>query len=230
MSSKRTLQHICSDCGLSTSGTKCQLKERIRQQVGGGLDDIEHLYHCTKIQYLESILEHKKLLNRTSRSSSPDESIRTAVGEGSNTRKVGPAKISLENPEYWSDDDGPKEADGVYFRVIGESCYGSESIMLVFDKKILDDPSYTWHINTTENNGFYIADPGVEAKSPFSGNKGKTYDRGNAKDYGLPDDGQELIIIEDVDLKYLDHIRVKDAEMAAMVRKLTELPIFVTLK
>ena len=101
--------------------------------------------------------------------------------------------------------------------------------MLVVDRAILDDASCTWHINTTENNGFYLAAPGKHAISPFGGDEGITYDRSNAKNYGIPDPGQELVVIENVNLCYLDHIRVKDDKTAARVRALTNLPIFVSL-
>ena len=199
-------------------------------QRAGSLDDIEYLYHCTNIKYLKSILKHGKLLNNTSRNASPDEHVRTATGEGSAGRRVAHAKVSVGNPDFWRGDDAPSDADGVYFRLVGLACYSEDHIMLAFDRAILDDSSCTWHINTTENNGFYLNEPGIKALSPFSGDMGITYDRSNADKYDMPAKNQELVVAENVSLRYLNHIRVNNEKMAAKVRSLTDLPIFVSLK
>lgn len=201
---------------------------RKNHQKGGSLNDIEYLYHCTHVKYLDSILKTGKLLNTSTRNASTDTAIKTAAGEGSAGRKLGHAKISIGNPNFWSGKDAPEDADGVYFRTKASSCPSKGHIMLVFDRAILDDQSCTWHINTTENNGFYLAAPGVEAEAPYSGDMGVTYDRSNADDYGEPDPYQELVILENVNLKYLDHIRVRNPETAEKVRSLISIPIFVS--
>lgn len=189
---------------------------------------IQYLYHCTTLANLRLIIESGQLLNTCSRRLHLNTEIRRAKGEGSNCRTFTNAKVSLHDPLYWKTFD---EANGVYFRVgtnpldYHTPLLSSGSIVLVFSANILKDPYYTWNINTTENNGFYLADPGIEAISPFSGDQGVTYDSSNIDDYdGTHVTNHEVLIWENVSLEYLDHILVTSPEE---IRSITDLPIFV---
>lgn len=158
---------------------------------GGGLSDIQPIYHCTNVKTLPDILKSGKLLTQLSREKLGIK----RYGEGGPNRKIGDHKAVLENPDYWKDLD---EANGVYFRVKKPHC-DKNMVSLVFSVDILNSSDF--HINTTENNGFYLGLPGESVLGPYSGSVGVTYDKTNIESY-VPryDKHHELVITSDVDL------------------------------
>jgi hypothetical protein len=105
--------------------------------------------------------------------------------------------------------------DGVYFRILPlitpiKTNYGGDCVM-IFSKDILNHNNFI--INTEENNGFCIGKDGVVSESQFSGEEGMTITKyknlNMLKNYPFNPYSSELVILDNIDLKYLKCIFVK---------------------
>lgn len=160
-------------------------------------------YHCTRIDNLKSIFQVGYLLTQSNRSRIQ---LIPFEGEGVAGRQSFPAKNTLTNGWIECISGSEVEAEGIYFRVVPPNCM-KNSIALVFDAAILRKDG--WNINTAENNGFYISQPGISAEAIWGGgSKGITFDSSNMKNYSLyvdsnPSRHHELIVHNSVSLKFL---------------------------
>jgi hypothetical protein len=145
-----------------------------------GFDDHNErlFYHCTAIGNLKTIFEHGYLLTQSTRQ---NLRVKALAGEGTLGRRSVPGSMSLDPVWMQKNLVGDVEAEGVYFRLVPPRCIAN-SVALVFGAEILIPNN--WNINTVENNGFYIARPGMSAEASWGdGGEGITFDSSNEQDY-----------------------------------------------
>lgn len=164
------------------------------------------IVHSTSIGALNNILKIGYLLDQNMRKKFNV----IHVGEGSKDRKVGTYTDSLLDEKFWKNVD---EANGIYFR-LGPIPQGKADVQMVFSPKLLDQYK-PWVFNTTENFGFMIAEEGVEAESPFSGDEGTTYISTIPASVlpNLDRPSTELLIPESVNLDNLVQLRYKSQDI-----------------
>lgn len=222
---------ICIQCGIHSSrhceeyapsrvfcSLYCQRSNFIRGVIPPKPFDFPTLfYHCTSIDNLKNIFKYAYLYTQSDRIKL---GISAKEGEGSLKRKSFDPKSSLQKGLETSMN---MEAEGIYFRVVPPNCIDN-SVALVFDQRILSPNN--WHINTEENNGFYIDIPGKKNIAPWGGSSdgGVTYDSSNEKDYPFkldenPAQYHELIVHTSVPLVFLKGV-LANAEQAKKIRKL----------
>lgn len=139
------------------------------------MSNLKYIYHRTKPEHLDGIISTKHIYNQIDRKK---RDIHYEY-EGSKNRKLGDCNIVLKYRDYWKYFD---EAKGVYFRPYLDKPKlkpGESAIVLDFQK--IREDGINWLINTEENHGFYINKPGIESQSPFSGERGISYDESNWK-------------------------------------------------
>jgi hypothetical protein len=168
------------------------------------------IIHETNSKFLDSILREGKLL--TSDGLNKLNNSETIVGQGSRNRRLCDPEETIKNREtFWKHCD---EANGVYFRIFEMDTplkTFNGDIILIFSRNLLY--KYDWILNTTENFGFYISEPGVQGESQFSGEVGTTYtfDTLNKLRLNSFDPyASELCVFQDVSLKYLKEIYVTE--------------------
>lgn len=170
------------------------------------------ILHETNSKFLDSILQTGKLLTSDHLNNLKNLKI---IGQGSRNRRFCDPEETIKNREtYWKHCD---EASGVYFRIFELDTplkTISGDMILVFSKNILY--KYNWILNTTENFGFYIDEPGVPGKSQFSGEPGTTYTVDTLKQLELDffdPYASELCIFQDVSLKFLKEIYIRESAL-----------------
>lgn len=142
------------------------------------MSDLKYIYHRTKPAHLDGIISYKHIYNQIDRQKRDIYH----EHEGSKNRKIAKSSISLhlyKSKEYWKYYD---EAIGIYFRPYLDKPKlkpGESAIVLDFQK--IREDGIKWLINTEENHGFYLDKPGVEALSPYGGERGISYDETNWK-------------------------------------------------
>jgi hypothetical protein len=166
------------------------------------------IVHETTINSLFNILKVNSILK-----SSTIHKLGLKTNQGSPKRRLAKdPRVSLSDPSFCSKFD---EVDGVYFRLLTlytpiKTNYNGDCV-LVFSKEILNKTDFV--INTEENFGFCIAEDGVVSESQFSGEEGMTITNLNnlnlLNKYKFNPYSSEILILDDVNLKYLKSIFVK---------------------
>lgn len=165
------------------------------------------ILHETTIKSALNILKVKKLLK-----SSKTRELGISTGQGRRRKLTKDPYISLYDTNFYEKYD---EVDGVYFRLLPISTpvrpqYGGECV-LVFSKDLLNHKKFI--LNTEENFGFCIAKDGITKETQFSGEEGMTITKiknlNMLKDYHFNPYSSELVILDNIDLKYLKCIFVR---------------------
>ena len=164
------------------------------------------LYHETSFGNLENIVNEFTLYKS---SCFKPEFI---IGQGGRNRKVtNNPKVTLTDSNFYKYYD---EVDGVYFRlkkISDRISLKTEDVLLLFSGGMLDE--YDSVINTEENFGFMINENGVEGESQFSGEMGMSiYNRQDIdllRNYKYDFERSEVVILDNVDLKFLKKIFLK---------------------
>lgn len=166
------------------------------------------IIHETTLPNLFNILKVGSLLK-----SSEIQKLGLTTTQGSPKRRLtNNPEISLKDPNF---SDKYDEVDGVYFRLLTvntpiKTNYGGTCV-LIFSKDILNHNKFV--INTEENFGFCIAKDGIVSESQFSGEEGMTITTIEnlhlLKEYNFNPYSSEILILDNIDLKELRCIFVK---------------------
>ena len=158
------------------------------------------IVHYTRNENLDSILDEWSIADQLHR---PNTAI---IGEGSNNRKYADYRSTNYKDVH--------EAIGIYFRIINsEDIFSIPKkdgyIVLVMKPDLLNNCK--WHLNCTENNGFFI----FNEYAPFSGdndkNAMKSFEKDNISCLSYEDltklYNPEIVIREDkISFDYVDYI------------------------
>lgn len=187
------------------------------------------IIHETLISNLKNILKSDKLFKSSTTACSP----KITKLQGKKKRRLASnPRVSLTDPDFSEKYD---EVDGVYFRLFDINTpvklnYNGDCV-LVFSNELLVDSKFV--LNTEENFGFCIAEDGVRSEAQFSGEEGMTITNlDNLKfleKYKFNYYNSEILIMDDVDLKYLRNIFVKKEYMKRVIKIMKECDIQVNV-